>query len=256
MLCLLCGVTFTPKRVDTRYCSRYCMDRAKVLADPIRVAQRRSLHYQANREVIAKKQASYYFENKEEYKRRFRRYYEVNRDAIALYQRQYAQEHARDISARNHARYLVNIEAIREYRAKNKLRIAASMARWSQSNPDTRRENESRRRVRLTGNGIFSLSSRDFRSLHNARSCAHCEDEFTTDKPKHIDHILPIAKGGRHSIGNLQPLCGHCNTSKNDQFYSVWRYRGVTGNVKSRSPCLHEVPRYPIVELPASGTNP
>lgn len=31
----------------------------------------------------------------------------------------------------------------------------------------------------------------------------------------HIDHIMPIARGGIHSIENLQLLCASCNISKN-----------------------------------------
>jgi 5-methylcytosine-specific restriction endonuclease McrA len=42
--------------------------------------------------------------------------------------------------------------------------------------------------------------------------CAYC------DQPsEHIDHIIPIAKGGLHDISNVVGACKPCNTSKKDK---------------------------------------
>lgn len=216
------------------------MDRAKVLSAPERYAQMKNVYYVANQEKFAASGAAYYIANKAAIKLAQRRYYEKNRIAIIAYQRDYAIRNAVAIAAHRRASYFDNIEAVQAYRAENKLRIAASMAEWSRANPEARRENEGRRRARRRGNGIFALAPSDARRLSAARECVHCEAAFTSDNPKHIDHIFPIARGGRHSAGNLQPLCSRCNTSKHDQFYSVWRYREVTIHVKSRSARLHE----------------
>jgi len=42
--------------------------------------------------------------------------------------------------------------------------------------------------------------------------CKHC----TAEKgPFHIDHVIPLAKGGIECVTNLQILCAKCNLKKN-----------------------------------------
>lgn len=39
-----------------------------------------------------------------------------------------------------------------------------------------------------------------------------------------LDHVIPLARGGAHCEGNLQPLCMDCNRSKNDRLMIEWKY--------------------------------
>lgn len=41
--------------------------------------------------------------------------------------------------------------------------------------------------------------------------CAACYKQLTT---WHVDHIIPLSKGGEHGIRNFQLLCPRCNLSK------------------------------------------
>lgn len=39
----------------------------------------------------------------------------------------------------------------------------------------------------------------------------------------HLDHIIPLSRGGQHAVGNLQMLCASCNLSKNNKTMIEWR---------------------------------
>ncbi|MFF8817799.1 HNH endonuclease [Leucobacter sp. NPDC015123] len=73
------------------------------------------------------------------------------------------------------------------------------------------------------------MTPRDYRrALHHARNvCTYCAEPFSTSNPLEWHHIIPIARGGRHSVGNLAPSCKRCNRNKQIKFITEWRARRV-----------------------------
>ncbi len=51
--------------------------------------------------------------------------------------------------------------------------------------------------------------------------CYYC-GENTPTKTCHFDHIVPISKGGAHSVENLCATCPTCNLSKHDKPIDAW----------------------------------
>ena len=47
----------------------------------------------------------------------------------------------------------------------------------------------------------------------DGHTCQHCELKFEVSS-LHADHVMPIARGGLTTLGNLQTLCGPCNLRK------------------------------------------
>jgi len=45
--------------------------------------------------------------------------------------------------------------------------------------------------------------------------CLKCNKKLPFEKLT-LDHVKPVSKGGPSAIWNTQPLCKHCNNSKND----------------------------------------
>lgn len=55
------------------------------------------------------------------------------------------------------------------------------------------------------------------------RKCAYCG--ATGDL--HMDHVVPLSRGGTHTIGNVVPACPTCNLSKHNRFVTEWRIARV-----------------------------
>jgi 5-methylcytosine-specific restriction endonuclease McrA len=107
-----------------------------------------------------------------------------------------------------------------EGRAKN----AAIVKAWRERNPETSRDrirlaNQKRKASKL-GNDSRRVSTAEAKRILG-QPCVNCG----SSKHIQIDHIIPLSRGGRHAIGNLQPLCSFCNLSKNNSLQIEWRYR-------------------------------
>jgi 5-methylcytosine-specific restriction endonuclease McrA len=58
------------------------------------------------------------------------------------------------------------------------------------------------------------LRQRVLRRDHGA--CRYCGK---TDGPFHLDHVLPVAHGGRTNLRNLVTACSTCNLRKGTQHW-------------------------------------
>lgn len=97
---------------------------------------------------------------------------------------------------------------------------------WDQKNKERSRLNKSvrRHRVRAAGN-ISSKTVMQILELQNRR-CAEpsCNKKLKIGEKNafHLDHIMPVSKGGDNSFGNLQCLCPSCNHRKSDKLPEAW----------------------------------
>lgn len=107
--------------------------------------------------------------------------------------------------------------------ARNSTTRAAAARQWRIDNPALHKANTTRRTARRRSAGILSVTSRDIIRLVERFDgrCAYCRE-----RPyQHLDHVVPIARGGRHGIGNLLPACAQCNLSKGSRLLADWRLR-------------------------------
>ena len=125
-----------------------------------------------------------------------------------------------------------NTEHERQYRADNADRIRANCARWASENPEMLKANQARyrgqnrnkrknrehiRRTKKSDSSARLVTERDLAKML-MKPCIYCGAQSA-----HIDHIIPLSRGGTHSIGNLAPACQWCNLSKNSKYIMEWK---------------------------------
>jgi len=80
-----------------------------------------------------------------------------------------------------------------------------------------------RRRVAQSSDG--SVNPIEINALMNKyKKCPYCGKSIS-ESDCHIDHIIPIAKGGSHSITNIIPCCSDCNHRKSAAHIEDWLER-------------------------------
>ena len=106
---------------------------------------------------------------------------------------------------------------VRKWYKNNSKKAIAATRDWSRRNPDSKRLSEHKRRSDKIGNGVFKVSRKETLNIINS-PCVACGSISKIT----MDHVVPLSRGGRHSIGNLQPLCFSCNASKNNRTMTEW----------------------------------
>jgi 5-methylcytosine-specific restriction endonuclease McrA len=114
-------------------------------------------------------------------------------------------------------------ERSRKWASANRDKVSEINKKYAQKFPEKMREKGARRRARAENNGIFFITSKEKLMLYNS-ACFYCGGKDSIQ----IDHVIPIARGGRHSIGNLVAACAKCNNQKKARFIMEWRL-GMSG---------------------------
>ena len=189
-------------------------------------------------------QRKWCLENPEKAREYQRKYREANREKRNKRKRQQRQEHpeatheadrkwrkSNPESLRKATRkYLsANREYVREQKRKWRLgsleAIRERERKWAASNPDKLRNQWSNRSARKRGaTGGYTL--KDIADLFDRQSgkCAACKARITKTGSTlyHIDHVIPLKRGGSNWPDNLQLLCKPCNLKKGSMPPEEW----------------------------------
>jgi 5-methylcytosine-specific restriction endonuclease McrA len=112
------------------------------------------------------------------------------------------------------------------WREENRERSRASDTRYRNAHPEIWAAQARKRRAKARSNDTFYISQKELKKLY-VGPCTYCgvSGKMT------LDHVVPIQRGGSHSVGNLVPACGPCNFSKGQKLLVEWKiYKNRKGN--------------------------
>jgi 5-methylcytosine-specific restriction endonuclease McrA len=140
-----------------------------------------------------------------------------NREKYNAYMREYSTKNIKDNTRRNRS-------ARKPLTEKQRISARKSQAKWRSENPHKFREYDRKRRASKLNNGFEKYSEEQVLSAYGG-ACHICNNLINLDASRsvgsigwemslHIDHVIPISKGGPDTLKNVRPSHGICNLRK------------------------------------------
>lgn len=141
---------------------------------------------------------------------RTKRWQAANRERLSEYLRK-----------RHAANPIPGREGAKRRRMANPEKYRKSSMKWYYANPEKASAIRGKRRARIKGCKEH-YSADDVLSLLKIQKyqCVNCKASLR--ERYHVDHILPIAKGGENGRSNIQCLCPQCNHRKHAKDPIQW----------------------------------
>lgn len=192
----------------------------------------RKEEYQRNREHKLAKNRELYAQNGEIYKATLRQKRRDNPEKWREYDRQRLLRDGDRIRANARARYAKDPTPKRQrgrrylqehperkrvynllYRTQHAEDLRAYRRQWRHANPATIQAYQARRRAakrQAPRNDLTPVQWAEIKAAYDHR-CVYCGKKF---QRLTMDHIVPLSKGGEHTVSNVVPACRRCNSRK------------------------------------------
>jgi 5-methylcytosine-specific restriction endonuclease McrA len=161
----------------------------------------------------------------------YRKKYKIkNRHKWKDYNKAYRQKHKSEITAYGKNRRLKNISKILEREADYRKKNAANILEAYQAKkhlPEFKAaklvRSQKRRALKMKATVNLKAINEFIRRVKSKPTvvCYYCDSVVPTNA-MHFDHIIPLIKGGPHSVENLCASCPTCNLTKNASTIKAW----------------------------------
>ena len=154
--------------------------------------------------------AKYREENKDYFQEYQTKYWKENSAELATQKKEYIANNKSAHLKRQHNWYVKNIDDI-------KIRIS----QYKKDHPEQYQIYGSKRRALKKTAISDKFVYQDIIDKYGNR-CVYCGGAFT-----HIDHYVPLSKGGSHTLENVRPSCETCNLTKSNKLPEDFlKYKG------------------------------
>lgn len=162
--------------------------------------------------------------NKEAIKTKNIEYRKNNKEKIAKRQRkQYHEATSEEVEKRREAKRKYRQNAPEEVKQRKKEYDKKYFA--SEAGKITTMKSIHKRRAQKLSSEDGTVTSQALDKLKEEQSyqCKYCKCEldFSAKGQVHLDHVIPLSKGGAHSITNVVWSCASCNLKKSNKLIDV-----------------------------------
>jgi 5-methylcytosine-specific restriction endonuclease McrA len=183
--------------------------------DPERKKQADREYYQKNREKRKAASRRWHQENRTQALEVASKWRAENREQLLESKRRWYQENREQVLEGCRAWYEENRERVAEYQrvwyGENRDKRLEQARIWAQDNPHLVRKYNATRRALKLDQFIEEVDPQVVYQDHGG-CCGICKEFIEGDY--HIDHIVPLSKGGMHGYINVQPAHPVCNMRK------------------------------------------
>jgi hypothetical protein len=197
-----------------------CKECVRVLSQKYHCEKQKNSDYRAKQAVRCKQWREHQLSNNPDFwkdyyqkyssqqKTRAREYYKQNRETVLV---KYKKRRSDNID-----KYL---ESSNRWKRNHGEQYRAKHREWIKNNAEHVRNYNRKKRALKRGAQIQNFTDEQLyqrMSVFGFR-CAYCGGTFD-----HVDHVIPLKRGGKHCLSNLRPACSLCNLSKHDKKLSDW----------------------------------
>ena len=145
-----------------------------------------------------------------------KKYREGHKDTSKIYLAKYNQLNKQQLYEQK-KEYIANNKAAHLHRQhnwyiKNIDEIKTRVSKYKKDHPEQYQMYSNRRSASKKTNIVEKFSNRDIINIYNDH-CFYCQ----RGKFEHIDHYIPLSKGGTHTLDNVRPSCERCNLTKSNK---------------------------------------
>ena len=174
----------------------------------------------SHKEAIYQQKRKWYDNNLEHVKNYYAEYYEANKEQISKTTREYQKAHPEKRAVWS-----------KTYSTKHPEKVRENSRRWKENNLDrvreSKRSSQRRRKALKHQNGIEPYKEAQVLEVYGD-GCHLCQEPIDLAAPRkvgiegwerglHMDHLVPISKGGSDTLDNIRPSHAECNIRKHNK---------------------------------------